>query len=105
MADVARLARFRVDPDRREQLFAAHAAYVEAVRDEAGTKVWEMSTEADDDNVVWLFVRSGGAAAHEAHGSSAAAQQLGSFLMPAIVGGPDPRSRAAILEASMTAVQ
>ncbi len=89
MAEVARLARFRIDPAHRTELFTAYAEYVEAVRRETGVRIWEMSTEADDDNMVWLFVRSADAAAHELHRSSAAAQQLGSVLMPAIVGAPE----------------
>jgi quinol monooxygenase YgiN len=89
MAEIARLARFRIDPSRRDGLFAAYAEYAEAVREEDGVRVWEMCTEADDENVVWLFVRSADAAAHEAHRSSSAAERLGSVLIPAIVGDPE----------------
>ena len=89
MAEVARLARFRIDSARREALFAAYTEYVEAVRQEPGTRIWEMCTDAEDSDVIWLFVRSADAAAHEVHRSSVAAQQLGSVLMPAIVGAPE----------------
>ena len=89
MAEVARLASFRIDPTHRDGLFAAYAEYVEAVREENGVRVWEMCTEADDENVVWLFVRSADAAAHESHRSSSAAERLGSVLLPAIVGSPE----------------
>ena len=89
MAEIARLARFRVDPARRDGLFAAYTEYVEAVRGEDGVRVWEMCTEADDENVVWLFVRSADAAAHEAHRSSAAAERLVLVLIPACVGAPE----------------
>jgi quinol monooxygenase YgiN len=89
MGEVARLARFRIDPARRGELFAAYTEYAEAVREEDGVRVWEMCTEAGDANVVWLFVRSVDAAAHEAHRASSAAERLGSVLVPAIVGAPE----------------
>lgn len=88
MDDVARLARFRIDPVRRAEVFAADAQYEEQVRGEAGTRVWEMCTEADE-NVVWLFVRSADAAAHELHRSSDAARQLDSILIATIDGAPE----------------
>jgi quinol monooxygenase YgiN len=89
MGEVAGLARFRIDPTRRSELFAAYTDYVEAVREEDGVRVWEMCTEAGDPNVVWLYVRSADAAAHEAHRSSVAAERLGSVLLPAIDGAPE----------------
>ena len=89
MTEVARLARFRVDPGRRDELFAAYAIYEEAVRREDGMLVWEMCTDADDDNEVWLFVRAADAASLEAHRSSEASARLGSVLMPALVGNPE----------------
>ena len=89
MAEVARLARFRIDPALREDVFAAYTEYVAAVRKEDGVRVWEICTEAEDANIVWLFVRSADAVAHEDHRSSEAAAQLGSVLIPAIVGSPE----------------
>ena len=42
MTEVARLARFRIDPTSRDALLAAYVDYAEAVRAEAGMQVWEM---------------------------------------------------------------
>ena len=80
-----------MDPARCAEVLAAYAQNEGEVRGEAGTRVWEVCTEADDENVVWLFVRSGdaAAAAHELHRSSDAARQLGSILMAAIDGAPE----------------
>jgi quinol monooxygenase YgiN len=89
MAEVARLARFRIDPSRRGDLMAAYATYAEAVRLEDGIQVWQMSTDAEDENVVWLFVRATDAAALEAHRHSDAAARLGAVLMPSIIGDPE----------------
>ena len=52
MAQVSRLARFRIDPDRRDELFAAYTDYAQAVQGEDGIHVWEMYTDAEDENVV-----------------------------------------------------
>lgn len=89
MAEVARLASFRIDPARRSSLFEAYTEYAEAVRGEVGTLVWEMCTDAGDENVIWLFVRATDATALEEHRSSAAVARLGSVLMPALVGDPE----------------
>jgi quinol monooxygenase YgiN len=89
MAEVARLARFRIDPGRRDALMTAYVDYAQAVRAEAGMHVWEMCTDAADEDVVWLFVRASDAAALEAHRSSEASARLGAVLMPAIIGEPE----------------
>lgn len=89
MTEVARLARFRIDPNSRDTLLAAYVDYAHAVRAEAGMQVWEMCTDADDEDVVWLFVRASDAAALEAHRSSEASARLGAVLMPALIGNPE----------------
>ena len=89
MSEVARLARFRIDPARRQELFDAYVEYAETVRAERGVQTWELCTSADDPNEIWIYVRAADAAALDAHRSSDAVATLGELLMPSIVGSPE----------------
>ena len=88
MGEVARLARFRIDPARRGEVWSAYSEYAAEVREESGIQVWELCTDVGDENTIWLYVRAGDDSALEAHRSSSAADTLRSVLMPAIVGDP-----------------
>ncbi len=58
MSGVARVARFRIEPQRREAPFTACADYAETARAEAGVHVWGMRTNPKGEHDVWLFVRA-----------------------------------------------
>ena len=64
---ITRVARVRIDPGKRDELFAAYATYASAVSEDEGVLAWEFCTEADDENVLWIIATVADADAHARH--------------------------------------
>ena len=86
-----RVARVNIDPARRDSVLAEYAKYVEAVQQFSGVLAWELCTETDADDVIWILAKSAGESAYEHHMSLPETQAVVPVLLDALVGEPTIR--------------
>ena len=58
------------------------------IRDRAGTLLWELAADPEDDGVVWIIAKFADESAHAAHMSSSALPPAMAVLQDAMTGAP-----------------
>ena len=88
MGMMFRVARVNIDPAKRASVLAEYAKYVEAVQQDSGVLAWELCTEADADDVIWILAKFADESAHKDHLSLPETQAVVPVLQDALVGAP-----------------
>ncbi len=89
MSNVIVLAKITAQEGTRDDLIAGMAPMMEHVETEPGTLQYILSTDANDDNVVWMYEVYADQASFEAHGGSDAMKALGAAIGPFLAGRPE----------------
>lgn len=89
MSDVTLLAKITTLPGKRDEVAAIFTEMVGAVESEAGTKVYAMHLQADDEVTVWFYERYTDQDALAAHGTSEAMKATGGKLKGLLAGRPE----------------
>jgi len=89
MSNVTVLAKITAQEGKRDELIAGMAPMMEHVESEPGTLQYILSTDAQDENVVWMYEVYEDQASFEAHGSSDVMKALGPAIGPFLAGRPE----------------
>ena len=85
---IFRIARVSIDPTKRDRVLAEYAKYAEAVRQDSGVLAWELCTDADAENEIWIIAKFADETAHKHHMSLPETQAVVPVLQHAVVGTP-----------------
>ena len=85
---ITRVARVRIDPSMRFELLEAYRAYAEAILEDDDLLAWEICTEADDENLVWIIATFPDAEAHARHMAHPATAEVMPVIQSAVVEPP-----------------
>jgi quinol monooxygenase YgiN len=89
MPNVAVLAKISAQPGKRDEVVAALAPMIEAVKEEPGTLVYAMHTDNADADVVWFYELYDSQDSLAAHGGSQAMKEAGGRLAGLVGGRPE----------------
>lgn len=89
MSKVSLIAKIPLQPGKRDDFVTAFTPMIEAVNDEAGTEIYVLNFQDDDENVVWVYELYTDADAMAAHSSSDAMAALMGELGDLVGGVPE----------------
>lgn len=89
MSKVSLIAKLPLQPGKRDAFVEAFTPMMEAVKDEAGTEVYILNFQDDDENVVWVYELYTDADAMAVHSGSAAMATLFGALGDLLGGAPE----------------
>ena len=89
MSKVSLIAKIPLKPGSRDDFVTAFTPMMEAVKDEAGTELYILNFQDDDENVVWIYELYTDAEAMKAHSGSEAMMNLMGALGDLVGGAPE----------------
>ena len=89
MSKVFVLAKITAQEGKRDELIEGMGPMMEHVETEPGTLEYILSTDAKDENVLWMYEVYEDQEAFQAHGSSDAMKALGAAIGPFLGGRPE----------------
>lgn len=89
MSKVSLIAKIPLQPGKREAFVEAFTPMMEAVKDEAGTELYVLNFQDNDENVVWIYELYTDADAMVAHSGSEAMANLTGALGDLVGGAPE----------------
>ncbi len=89
MSKVSLIAKLTLQPGKRDDFVAAFAPMMEAVKDEAGTELYILNFQDDDEHVVWVYELYTDSDAMAVHSGSEAMTALFGALGDLLGGAPE----------------
>lgn len=89
MSKVSLIAKLPTKPGKRDELVSAFGPMMEAVNDEAGTEIYILNLDNNDENVAWVYELYTDADAMGVHGGSDAMAALFGTLGDLLDGAPE----------------
>ena len=89
MSKVSLIAKLPLQPGKRDAFVEAFTPMMRAVNDEAGTELYVLNFQDDDENVVWVYELYTDKDAMAAHSASSAMAELFGALGDLLAGAPD----------------
>jgi len=89
MSKVSLIAKLPLQPGKRDAFVAAFTPMMEAVKEEAGTELYVLNFQDDDENVVWVYELYTDKDAMAVHSGSEAMASLFGALGDLLGGAPE----------------